>query len=751
MNIKKIIIYIVLFISIYSISFSKGIIIQNNERLSFNDINSLTSYDLNLNDITSENINIIIKELLDSELIYNVELNSDLNNFYLLIKESFFVNEVYINGNIKVKDDDILNNISIKNKSYVNNDIINKNIQIIENIYSFKGQPSALITSYFEEFSNNSFNLIFDIKEDQEKFITKITFLGNEFLSQRFLKSIISSKEKKIFAFLSSVNFINESKIKTDINTIKNKYRDLGFLDININYEINENNNNYKLKFFIEEGNRYLVNDIEFLDNQFVNLDTLTTSQIKTINKIKENFYDGDKISLFIEDVNNTLYGNNLSYVSLSESFIKINENKVDLLFRLEEKKINIVDKINIFGNSITKDETLRKQVFIKPGDVYSDRKIKKTKEKLIKNSYIDNVTISSNNKEDYATDLDILVSEKQKTGSFSFGAGFSGSTGVGTNISLSDSNFYGTGNKLKVSAQLGSKSALYDINYRKFFFFDKNLENGYKIYNKSEDLKKDYGYKKDSTGFGFDITIPYKYDYNKKQYFGLGLFYEQLDLYDLNSTATSVIKQNSGKSNNLVFESSFITDSRNNRFNPTKGSYNANLFELSPTGVSDSDFIKISSVNNFYYKAFKTDNSFFILSKVGIASGLDKKLKTSNSFSMGGSDFKGFQYSGIGPRDSSKNYLGASKTYLLTVGYSSPFLFDDSDTLILKYFATIGSNYSSEYTSSFDSSSPRASFGFSADMMTPIGPLTMSLAKPLVKKSYDKTQTFDFSIGTAF
>ena len=142
--------------------------------------------------------------------------------------------------------------------------------------------------------------------------------------------------------------------------------------------------------------------------------------------------------------------------------------------------------------------------------------------------------------------------------------------------------------------------------------------------------------------------------------------------------------------------------------------------------------------------------NSVFILSKLGIASGLSEKIKTNDSFSLGG-DFKGYQYSGIGPRDTSLNYLGGTKMYQLTVGYATPTLFDNTDTLIIKYFATIGSIFDSEYTSAYNSKTPRASIGVSMDIMTAVGPLSFSLAKPISKQTGDKTQTFDFSIGSAF
>ena len=173
-------------------------------------------------------------------------------------------------------------------------------------------------------------------------------------------------------------------------------------------------------------------------------------------------------------------------------------------------------------------------------------------------------------------------------------------------------------------------------------------------------------------------------------------------------------------------------------------------MFNLSPSSISDDDYVKITTNNDYYFKRKNTNNSFFILSSLGLASGLSNKIKTKDSFSLGG-NFKGFQYSGIGPRDASSNYLGGTKMYQITLGYSTPFLFDNSDTFIIKYFGTIGSIFDSEYASKYNSNSPRASIGASMDVMTPIGPLSFSLASPISKNNKDKTQTYDFSIGSTF
>ena len=358
-------------------------------------------------------------------------------------------------------------------------------------------------------------------------------------------------------------------------------------------------------------------------------------------------------------------------------------------------------------------------------------------------------VEISDLNNDD-SVDLNFLVTEKLKSGSFKIGASYSAQVGPATAIGLSDSNFYGTGNKLSGDLSISSDSIFYDLSLNKFYLGRYTIDNEYRLFNKEEDLIKTYGYKRKATGIDFSIKIPLEYDISKDEYYAFALGYENTENYSLTSTASNSVKQNIGSSNNVYLNTSYTIDSRNDNFNPTYGKLNQITLRYSPSERSDDDFIKITTRNNFYFTRAETDNSFFILSKLGIASGLSSKIKTKDSFVLGG-DFKGFQYSGIGPRDDSLNYLGGTKMYQLTFGYASPFLFDDSDTFIIKYFATIGSVFDSEYTSKYNSNIPRTSIGASLDVMTPIGPLSFSLASPISKNAKDKTQIYDFSIGSTF
>ena len=484
-------------------------------------------------------------------------------------------------------------------------------------------------------------------------------------------------------------------------------------------------------------------------DNEIVK--SIFSENNEIINKSLNNkFYDNNIIDTTTEQFNKELSLSNNSNLSIQHSYSLNDNNTVYLNFFSTVQIPLTIKKLSFYGNSVTKDSTLRKQVYIKPGEIYNKRLTDKSINNLIRKNYIDNAVVSSELNSDNSVDLNISLTEKIKSGNFQLGAGYSAQNGVSTGAGFSDSNFYGTGNKIKADLSLSSDSIYYDLSYNRFFLGDYNIDNTLRVFNNSENLVSSYGYKRKSSGLEFTLKIPYRYDISNDQYFLLSSGYEISDIYSLSTLASNSVKQNSGESNNIFFQASYVGNTTNDNFNPTSGNFHKTTLNLVPTGISDDDYIKISSVNNFYFNNKINDNAIFILSKIGLASGLSSKIKTKDSFSLGG-DFKGFQYSGIGPRDASLNYLGGTKMYQLTVGYATPFLFDNSDTFIFKYFGTIGSIFDSEFVSLYNSNTPRVAIGASVDLMTPIGPLSFSLASPVSKNDKDKTQSYDFSIGSTF
>lgn len=730
--------------------FSQSIIFEDIERLTSEDLNAITSINLKQETFSENEINIIIKDFIKSNLINDVKLINNADNYILKISETPLINNIYINGNIYVKDSDIMPMLKSKNKEYLDLDFIKDDSKLIIDIYNFKGFINPIVDTSIEYLDGNTVNLIFEITEDKKKLISNIYFKGNDFISSSKLRSIIKSKQKQIFSFFSSSDYLDESLIINDLQLIKNIYKDNGFIDVVVEFKIIAVNNKLQLSFYISEFNRYSISNIEY------NFDTLNNSSLfddlitDFSSTNTDAFFSLLNIEKHIEKMNKVLSNNNLSNFYLDYNFTKEN-NKINLSFNTLENPIQYISKINITGNAITKDTTIRDIIYFQPGDLINSYLIDKSKKSILKKDYVENVVISSVPETSNSSNIEINIKEKNKTGNFFVGGNFSSSLGASASVGISDDNIFGTGNKLDSKFTVGSKAFLFDLDYTKFKIFNLNVENNYTFYNKDDDFKSTLGYKSSSKGIGFSAKLPYKFDNNIDQYFRIGLSFDNTNITDISTTASSAVSQNKGLSNNFSIKSLFVYDSRDDSFNPGSGLYSLNSMQISPPSVSDDNFIKLVTNNNFYYSFPRSEKGLFVLTKLGFVQGFDDKVKSKNAFSLGGGDFRGFSYSGIGPRDNNNKFLGGTKLYKATFGYSSPVLFDDTDLLMFKIFTNVGSLHDSDFVATYDSSKLRSSVGASLDYLTPIGPLSLSYTKSITQESWDKDEDFDFSIGTTF
>ena len=400
-----------------------------------------------------------------------------------------------------------------------------------------------------------------------------------------------------------------------------------------------------------------------------------------------------------------------------------------------------IINKIEIFGNSITKDNTIRSKILFQPGDIYNQFSIDRSKENLNSLNYINNVDID-NSVENNKSDISINIEENTRTGRAMFGGSLSGDTGFGVAFTLKDYNFLGTGDEINSSFNINAERYLFDISYQDYPLFSSNIKNTYNIFNSEVDLTDSFGFKSRSYGIGYGVT----FDYNEKT--DISAFVKYINENNHSAVkSNSAITDNIGEFDSFEFQLSYYFNTTNDILYPTSGTSNNFSITYRPDSISDDPYYKII-LKNKYFKPIERNNSFvYIANNLGYADSLNGNLKTTNIFSLGGNNFKGFDYRGIGSFDDGI-YLGGNKFFTSTIGYGDNFVFDEKENIMMKIFYTTGSIWDSDYSN--DDFELRSSLGLSLDFLTVI-PLTMSYAVPIVKNSSDKTRNFNFFLGTSF
>ena len=733
---------LIVFIFLSKTLFAKNILFEGLEKLSINDIQTLTNINLFKNNYNENEIDIITKDLFSSDLISDIKLSESQDSYIFEIFEFVLINQIYINGNINISDDIIINNISSKSNSFLLDDHVEKDIILIRNIYSNKGYNNTTVSVTSEKFSKDKINLIFSINESYPSKVKKISILGNSFFSDKYLLKKINSKNVSDFNFFSSGSNLNRDIFNFDRNILIKEYENKGFFNSRIQYELIKTDSSYSLIFYIEEGNRTKINEISYQFPKNLSINELNHLS----NNFKKSFknFDIDKINEHLQQLNDILISND--YLDLSfEANLEETDNISNLIIYTSKFNPIYVNKIQILGNEITKDETIRSKVSFESGDVIHPSQLEIARNNISNLDYIisSDISVVKNNKND--TDVIIDINENKKTGNFGFAGSYSGDTGFGLGFFLEDKNILGTGNKIDSSFNFNSEKTLFNIKYTTYPYLNNSIYNSYNIFNEEIDLTDSFGFKSTQTGFSFDQGFAY----SDKIDIGWGIEYNYRKNYSSTSSSNAV-NDNIGNFNSLGLKFNISYDSTNDLLYPTNGNNNNLSLFVSNADNASNSFYRFNFNNDNYYRISTENNFLFLINRAGTAQPFEGKLKTINAFSLGGLNFKGFDYRGIGPTSSSI-YLGGNNYFTSTIGYGGSFLFDDTDDFKYKIFSTFGSLWGSDYTQNSNDYEIRSSVGISFDILTRLAPLSFSYAVPLQKESEDKVREFNFILGTSF
>ena len=738
--------YFILFFFFFSTNlFAKNIEIIGLNKLSVEDLKAISSIDIFSESISDDNLNTFINELYQSDLIYDIKVNYFDDLTQLIISESKIINDVFINGNQFIKDDAIFNIISSKKEKLLSKNIIIADESLIRRIYLSEGYNDISITTSVEIFSENRVNLIFDIKEGFQSNISKIDFVGNKYLSAKYLKSYIKSNEKSLFSFLSSGGSrFDYNLINFDVQKIIELYQDKGFFDVRVSSQIKESVNGlYNLNFFINEGDRFQINNFDYeIEESLMKGDFQIIKENFEV-KISKNDYFFDKIIIqnFIDELN--YHSTKLNYPEIEFESSLVNSNTL----KISDKKttLNSINQIFITGNSITKDNVIRSRLEIEPGDYIKQHYIKKSKSNLDKLKFINSSTFKINNISKDKSDIYVDIDEIKETGNISLAGFLSADVGLGVSFGINDTNFLGLGNEINASISISEEDLEFQTSYSIISNSNSKIKHNYQISNLEKDLTSSFGYKVEERKLGYFNS----FEYNDKMNLSLGVSYKSSDGHSP-SINNNFVTENIGSFQDTIISFSLNYNSLDNLYYPTDGTATNLSLNISPNLISDNSYYKLVLNNRYLNKSENNNNFYFINTKLGLADSLNQdNLKTFNTFSLGGSNFQGFNYRGIGTFINGK-YLGGNKFFTLTAGRGGSFIFDNSDNVYFKTFATIGSVWDSDYTNQ-NEFNLRSSLGISMDFITASIPITFIYAIPISKQNSDKIRQFNFSIGTSF
>ena len=740
--IQLILLSIFLIFPSYSKNYEK-IIINGNERISNETI--LVFSEIQDNKSLDENsINEILKKLYKSGFFKDVTVKIENNNLTIDVLENPIIQTVLIEGIKRKKTEESLYEIlSLKNRSSYNSTLIKKDEAAILSFLKDDGYYFSKVTSSYQDLGDNKIDLLYQIELGEKSKISKISFIGDKKFKDSTLKNIIISEEYKFWKFLSGKKYLNENLINYDKRLLNNFYKNKGFFNVVIESSFANylGNDEFEIIYNISSGNKFYFN--EFNLNLPLDYDRANFQQLDNIfKKLKGENYSLNSIDKILKEIDKIVLNEQFEFLksTVNES---IEDNLINLTFDIDESEKFYVEKINILGNNVTREEVIRNNLLVDEGDAFNELLQTRTLNNLRGLNFFSKVEseildIDNENKKI----INITVEEKP-TGEIMAGAGVG--TGGGTfAFGVSENNFLGRGIEFASDISVSTESLKGIISMNNPNYKGSNRSLNTSLESTITDRLKNFGYKSNKTGF----SVGSGFEFYDDLYWNTGVS-SYVEKLETDSTASASMKKQEGSYFDTFFNHTFSYDKRDQRYKTSDG-YISRFSQNIPL-ISES----YTLTNTYDYKIYNEwlDENIFSIGFFGKTSNslAGKDIKLSDRLYLPASKLRGFESGKVGPKDGA-DFIGGNYAASINIATSLSQILPNSQNTNFSVFFDAANVWGIDYSSSLsDESKIRSSVGIAVDFFTPVGPLNFSLTEPITKGKNDITESFRFNLGTTF
>lgn len=694
-----------------------------------------------------DQMNQALKDLFATGYFSDVKVRRTGSTLVVDVTENSLINRISFEGNSKLKDDKLTEEIQLRPREVLSRTKILAAQQRILEIYRRMGRFDATVEPKVIRLEENRVDLVFEINEGEVTYVRKVNFIGNKRFSSSRLESQLFTKRARWYRLWASDDTYDPDRFTADQQALQQYYFDMGYPDfrlVSAVAELSPDHKDFYLTFTIEEGDLYTFGKVDVVSH----LKQVNAAELKSMVDISSgNQFSRKQIEKNVTRLNEFVGTYGYAFADIQPRVEKNRAKKtVDLIFEVKEGPRAYIERIDIVGNDRTRDEVIRRELNILEGDAYNATKIKRAEQNLKNLGYFKKAEIFT--EQGTAPDKARLVIkvEEQPTGEMGVAAGFSTLDGILGNIKFSERNFMGTGRILHASFTLAKKMQDFDIGITDPYFMGYNLEAGIDLFHiRSTRLSH---FTNESRGVNTHIA------YALTEYVGQTLMYTLKDdrVSHIDQTSSDFIKQQVGSYLTSAIGQTLAYDRRDSRIDPTSGY----VLSLSNTyaGIGGKvSYLRNSIGASWFYSPLED----IVLNVRGALGGMERTGKTIrivDSFQLGTESFRGFEYGGIGPRDSKTgDPLGGTRFWTGTVEAIFPIGLPNEFGVKGAVFSDFGSSWKPGVSGPqiVDKKSVRASAGLGLSWTSPFGPLRIDYAIPIKKEKFDQEQRFLFGFSTRF
>ncbi len=648
----------------------------------------------------------------------------------------------------------LLSKIKTQSGKFLDKKALNDDVNTIEEMYSKKGLTQVKVdVEQFLDAVTNKASLHFIISEGYRVKIKRIKILGNLAYNDDKIIKVMKSRS----AWLFNSGFLKEDVLAEDMDRIAAFYEKNGYIDAKATYATEQLQHGLlNVDVTVEEGKRYYVGDIQFKGNAVL-AEPEIAAVMKDIKKGK--IFSKAKLADDVANIKSLYFDRGYIFAKVEESTsLNPADGRVDLKLDVVEGGIAYINKIKIQGNTQTRDIVIRRELRMYPGDQFDGVKLRRSKERLNNLGYFDDVgfDIEDTNTPDQK---DLVVDVKEaKTGSFSFGGGYSTVDQLIGFVELDQKNFdfanwpnfTGGGQRVTARAEVGSSRNNILLSFTEPWMFDYPVSGGFDLYRSQYNRSSSTGYAYDQTRVGGKLRAGKELS----EYVSTAGYYrlESVDITNMEDGVSADLKAEEGKSNLSAIGASLSNDHRDSTISPTKGWQTSGAVDLAGGPVGGSkDFYRLET-NGAYYIPLRYNSVVELSGRLGMVSAYGSTSKVpifERYFGGGARTIRGYSERAVGPIDPGNgDPIGGEGIMLGSLEYTIPLI----DVIKFATFFDSGS-VSAKYGDIF-SEKLYSGTGIGFRVKTPIGPMNLDYGIPLNKEPGQASRSsgkFYFSVSRGF
>ncbi len=721
--------------------------------------------------LTDDKASAAIKALYATGFFKDVRLEVTDGVLIVQIEERPAIAQIDFAGMKEFQKDEIkasLKQLGLADGRILDKSLLDKAEQELKRQYFNRGMYAVEVAARTSPLERNRVAVNFEINEGDISKIRAINIIGAKAFKEKDLLDLFALRTPGWLTWWTKNDQYSKQKLTADLEALRSHYLNRGYLEFTIDstqVSITPDKKDIYISVNVTEGEKYTVSGYKIAGDLPVpekDLDALVGLKAGDV-------FSREKLNESVKKMGDRLGNDGFAFANVNAApEIDKAKHQVAFTFLVDPGRKVYVRRIEIAGNNKTQDQVIRREMRQPEGAVYAADKINRSRERIERLGYFSETNLETPSVPGTTDQVDVNVSVTEKsTGNILLGAGFSSSEGIVLSGSVSQNNLFGSGNKLSVQVNSGSVNTVYALSFTNPYFTPDGVSLGYDIYRRDQDTASLNGiaqYRTSTLGLGGRLGLPI----NELDSINLGAAIEQYTL-DLTADSPTNFKKfaldfggdvNGVTTTSLRLDAGWARDSRNSLLYPTAGSYQRVYGEVG-TPIGDLEYYKL---NYQYQQYLPLSNTFTLLlnGEIGYGGGFGGKPMPffRNFYAGGNTSVRGFESGTLGPKslDSAGTpyAIGGDKRLVGNAELLFPMPGLGKDRSVrMSVFMDAGAafgpdDYQGRY-SSIAFGDIRYSGGLGLTWYSPFGPLKFSLAKPINAKTDDKTQVFQFQLGSVF